>query len=259
MMPDPWFEVVGAEIPLTQGDIITDCPLLTWETNAIPPGAAIDASLLRQAVKAFRADVVVMTQACDLEHEKVRDVILCPHVSLDEYRAAFDQAMVAANQNPTAKAWKRQCDDIRDGFLWNLAMLNAERTVSRRHRTGSSISTKSFHFPALFWSGSWPNVGCLDSVYCRRIGSTCPKRSRGFYAGRVADAGCAGVVMRGESRCLTLTINLNPELNPACAARPPEAAWSLMCTSCRHWSSAWAKARRTRLGCPTRSPNCCSK
>jgi hypothetical protein len=98
MMSDPWFEVVGAQIALTQGDIISDCPLLTWDAEAISPDAAIDTSTLRQAVKAFRADVVVMTQACDLEHAKVRDVILCPHVSLDEYRAAFEEAMRAATK-----------------------------------------------------------------------------------------------------------------------------------------------------------------
>ncbi len=125
-MADSWFEVVEAGARLTQGDIITDCPLLTWDAGVISSDAAIDAPALRQAVRAFRADVVVMTQACDLEHAKVRDVILCPHISLDDYHVAFEQAMLAANQNPTAKAWKRHCDDIRDGFLWNLTMLNAE-------------------------------------------------------------------------------------------------------------------------------------
>ena len=30
-----------------------------------------------------------------------------------------------AHQNPTPKAWKALCDDIREGYVWNLAMLNA--------------------------------------------------------------------------------------------------------------------------------------
>ena len=27
-------------------------------------------------------------------------------------------------QNPTARAWRRHCDDICDGFVWNLSILN---------------------------------------------------------------------------------------------------------------------------------------
>ena len=29
------------------------------------------------------------------------------------------------NQNPTPKAWGKYCDDIKNGYLWNLSMLNA--------------------------------------------------------------------------------------------------------------------------------------
>jgi hypothetical protein len=125
-MSSPWYDIIVAADPITQGDLIADCPLLTWNTNAITPQAGVPPQGLQQAVSAFRADVVVMTQACDLEHEKVRNVILCPTVTLEEYRIAFEQAVREQGNNPTAKAWRRHCDDIRDGYLWNLAMLNAE-------------------------------------------------------------------------------------------------------------------------------------
>lgn len=126
-MTNPWYETVDARIPLTQGDLITGCPLLTWNVSATSADAQIDASLLQQAVAVFRADVVVMTQACDLEHDKVQNVILCPHVSLADYRVSFEEELRAGGQNPTAKAWKRQCDDICDGYVWNLVMLAADR------------------------------------------------------------------------------------------------------------------------------------
>jgi RNA polymerase sigma-70 factor (ECF subfamily) len=32
MMTEEWFAVVGHDVPLTQGDIIVDCPLLKWRT-----------------------------------------------------------------------------------------------------------------------------------------------------------------------------------------------------------------------------------
>ena len=33
--------------------------------------------------------------------------------------------MQQGGQNPTPKAWTSQCNDIRDGFLWNLTILDA--------------------------------------------------------------------------------------------------------------------------------------
>ena len=35
-MSESWYEVVGAETLLTQGDVIFDCPLLTWNTADLP-------------------------------------------------------------------------------------------------------------------------------------------------------------------------------------------------------------------------------
>ncbi len=123
--PDPWYEVVGADTRLTQGDLILDCPLLAW-TPGTPTSASgeQDADLLQQAASAFRADVVIMTQACDLEHDKVRNVVLCPHLALSTFRTLWEQALQQAGQNPTAKAWRSLCNDIADGYVWNQAFLN---------------------------------------------------------------------------------------------------------------------------------------
>ena len=44
--------------------------------------------------------------------------------------------MRRVNQNPTERAWKRHCDDICDGFVWNLAILNPGNSgeISITHR-----------------------------------------------------------------------------------------------------------------------------
>jgi hypothetical protein len=125
MTTDPWYEIVAADVRLTQGDLIFDCPLLAWD-DAAPVGvsSAAGAETLKQAVRAFRADVVVMSQACDLEHDKVRNVVLCPHIAVSIYRSLWEEALRRTNQNPTAKAWRNTCDDIADGYVWNLAFLN---------------------------------------------------------------------------------------------------------------------------------------
>ena len=79
---------------------------------------------MKQGRIAFQADVIVMTQACDLEQEKVRNVVACPHLSLGDHKAAWGAFLRQRNQNPTSKAWRAHCNDIKDGYMWNLSILN---------------------------------------------------------------------------------------------------------------------------------------
>lgn len=124
MTNDLWYEVVNASIELSQGDIILDCPVVRWASKPIEPGTIKDIEILKSAVEVVLADVVVITQACDLEQRKVENAILCPHVSLDKYKEEWEATMKAMNQNPTSKAWQRTCEDIKNGYIWNLSMLN---------------------------------------------------------------------------------------------------------------------------------------
>ena len=125
-MTSPWYEQVSAATRLTQGDIVRNCPVLVWRDS---PAPRLKEGQVEQTLKgladAIRVDVVVMSQACDLEHDKISNVVLCPCVTLSEYKRRWEQAMQDAGQNPTDKAWRRHCDDISDGFAWNLAILNA--------------------------------------------------------------------------------------------------------------------------------------
>jgi hypothetical protein len=124
MMNEPWYEAVDADTRLTQGDIIVNCPVVGWASKPIELVNDRESETLQSAVLAFRADVVVMTQACDLENNKVKNVILCPHKALEDYKKDWEEAMKAIEQNPTAKAWARFCEEIKNGYTWNLAMLN---------------------------------------------------------------------------------------------------------------------------------------
>ena len=66
-----WYELTEGP-SLLQGDLLSDCPVfavsgsLSW-----PPGVGTD---IEVEAKVF--DLVVMTQSCDLENEKVEDVLL---------------------------------------------------------------------------------------------------------------------------------------------------------------------------------------
>lgn len=122
-MTDTWYKSVEVNDRLTQGDLIFNCPILTWKSE-ISQLQTIEGETLKREIEAIQADVIVITQACDLENEKVSNVILCPHFSISEYRKNWEKSMRAIDQNPTEKAWRRLCDDIKDGYCWNLSMLN---------------------------------------------------------------------------------------------------------------------------------------
>jgi hypothetical protein len=125
-MPENWYKVVEAGTPISQGDLIADCPVMTWVPNRLKIDSGNEVEGLRAAADVMRADVVVMTQACDLAQSHVENIILCPHVSLEEYHGLFEAKMRAERNTPTTKAWRTHCDDVKDGYIWNLAMINAE-------------------------------------------------------------------------------------------------------------------------------------
>ncbi len=124
MTPEPWYQIAQANAELTQGDLIFQCPLLTWDPAVTAQAGGGDVEVLKPAATAFRADVVVMTQACDLEHRKIRNVVLCPHVALSTFRIYWEKALQQQGHNPTVKAWRNTCNDIADGYVWNHALLN---------------------------------------------------------------------------------------------------------------------------------------
>ncbi len=143
-MPEAWYGIVGPELSLTQGDIIFDCPLLAWQDNSLRLEGADESEVLKDATIGIQADVVVMTQACDLEHEKVENVILCQHISLGDHRAVWEVNSRRVDQNPTERAWKHHCNDICEGYNWNLSMLNDCKI------DGSSIGIRIVFFNEVF-------------------------------------------------------------------------------------------------------------
>jgi hypothetical protein len=124
-MPEVWYERVPQDAPLLQGDFVPNCPLLSWKRGKPNLEGRGEAEVLSDSVEAIRQDVIVMTQACDLEQKKVQDVVVCPIYSISEFKVWWESSLKAKGQNPTPKSWSKFCDDIRDGFQWNYAMLNS--------------------------------------------------------------------------------------------------------------------------------------
>ena len=144
-MTSAWYDLAAPDTPLTQGDLIFDCPVLIWGDSAqLSLEGTSELEILESAVTAQVADVIVMTQACDLDENKIKNVILCPNVSLDEHRTAWEEQMHNCGQNPTQKAWQKHCDDICKGFVFNYTMLNSE-VIGQ-----SNIDVRIVHFHEVF-------------------------------------------------------------------------------------------------------------
>ncbi|PAY16009.1 hypothetical protein CKO51_28740 [Rhodopirellula sp. SM50] len=121
-MSNSWFEQVSADQFVTQGDIICDCPVMGWKSDVSFDSASFEE--LQAGRDAFKCDVIVMTQACDLENRKVESVILCPCTLLSEFRSDWEFTEKTRKQNPSDKAFHKLCERIASGAMWNLTLLN---------------------------------------------------------------------------------------------------------------------------------------
>jgi hypothetical protein len=135
-MHDAWYEVVGTDVRLTQGDFLFDCPLSTWVETAADeppvgglgtlPEALPELEVLLKRREIIAEDVIVMTQACDLEHDKVSDVVLCPHYALSFFRdEVWKPDQEQKRQKTNSESWQKYYKAIANGHLWNLCVLNS--------------------------------------------------------------------------------------------------------------------------------------
>ncbi len=151
---------MAAGQPLTQGDLVLDCPRFGWKENANLAGLTADPTSLSESIEAFREDSIVMTQACDLENRKVNDVVLCPCIPRGEYRHAWEAWMHERKQTVSEKAWKRTCEDVAAGYVWNLAFL------SRFDHAGAGTDIRVVDFHRVYTAP----LRALESVLAGRQG-----------------------------------------------------------------------------------------
>lgn len=76
-MEYPWYEEIQRTCKITQGDIIPDCPI------PLPNEELFQAILenkeeIESKIDIKKADVIVLSQACDIENNKIDSIIVCP-------------------------------------------------------------------------------------------------------------------------------------------------------------------------------------
>ncbi|QUH22629.1 hypothetical protein HYG87_02020 [Methanobacterium alkalithermotolerans] len=73
----PWYEITEADQSINQGDIIRNCPII------IPPGKINDNEEIDTNLEYYT--VIVMSQSCDLEQNKIKFVLACPVYKLGDF------------------------------------------------------------------------------------------------------------------------------------------------------------------------------
>jgi hypothetical protein len=100
-----WIKVAGSA--LAQGDLIEKCLVPQFGAGFGAAGQNAD-----EIVPVGRADLIVVTQSCDLENNKVALVAMCPAYTLDKFESA----------NPHFKT-KGKWEEVRKGRVEGLHLL----------------------------------------------------------------------------------------------------------------------------------------
>jgi hypothetical protein len=80
-MEYPWYGIVEGE-NLRQGDFLDRCPVLVPKGPIVIESNQTTELQLDGYIEEY--DVVIMSQSCDLEQDKLDFVLVCPHWSLEE-------------------------------------------------------------------------------------------------------------------------------------------------------------------------------
>jgi hypothetical protein len=101
-----WYQV-GTWSNLLQGDLLFGCPVLVPPAGLTPSlsnlkeGDNLQGNLLIQ-----RADLIVLSQSCDLQNDKIDQVLLCAHFPASGYSTS-ERKSIRREQRPAAHMIER--------------------------------------------------------------------------------------------------------------------------------------------------------
>jgi len=110
-MEYPWYKKLERQdYSLQQGDLISNCPILI-------PSKRIEKDMIH-LIDIKQYDVVIISQSCDLEQNKLDIVLVWPYISLQGFFALLPQ------NEQTSKATKKHFDKLKQGLQPNYHLLN---------------------------------------------------------------------------------------------------------------------------------------
>lgn len=114
---EPFWTAVH-EASLRQGDWLPGCWIPTF-----PDDFATNTESTR-VIPADQADLIVITQTCDLEHAKTTLIALCPVWSIPD----FEQAQAVQGRGKSTKGWQDFWNNVRKGRSPTLHLLASPTT-----------------------------------------------------------------------------------------------------------------------------------
>jgi hypothetical protein len=151
MNDSDWYEITQGPL-LRQGDILFGCPVFTATPNwtwPIPEGAPLDIDFLD-------LDVVVLTQSCDLENDKVEDALLAQVIAWPE---AVATAMRTGKTHIKSREFRKK---LVEGDVPGLSLLH-----------------KRDQEPRLAWSVvDFHHLYTLPKAFLCQFATACPSRIR---------------------------------------------------------------------------------
>lgn len=87
----PWYQV-GKMRNLEQGDLLPNCPVLYLPDDLKPILKARENDEIEVKPDIRKVDLIIMTQSCDLENDKVEQILLCAYLpfSIEAYKRHKD-------------------------------------------------------------------------------------------------------------------------------------------------------------------------
>jgi hypothetical protein len=95
-----WYQV-HAWSNVLQGDLLFGCPVLVPPANLTPSlSNAKEGDNLRGNLLIQRADLIVLSQSCDLQNDKIDQVLLCAHFPASSYSNS-ERKSIRREQRPS--------------------------------------------------------------------------------------------------------------------------------------------------------------
>lgn len=76
-MDYPWYEEISNSDEIMQGDIVRDCPI-PIPSEGLFKSILKDDGKIESEVDLKQADVIILSQACDITHNSIDSIVVCP-------------------------------------------------------------------------------------------------------------------------------------------------------------------------------------
>lgn len=101
-----WYQA-GTWSNLLQGDLLFGCPVLVLPADlSLSLLNLHEGDDLQSSVVTKRADLIILSQSCDLQNDKIEQVLMCAHFAASDY-SKNEQISIRKEQRPSSHMIER--------------------------------------------------------------------------------------------------------------------------------------------------------